>query len=96
MVTKNKNENHVNILEKTAEWGGLTAMVVATILSILELHANKTKEAVVLQPAYSYVTNAENETNRVDEMMRREKEETAHSVVSYGQTMRSHPITGKA
>lgn len=70
-------------------------MFVAALLSLVELHQVKTaKEVAVLQPAYVMATDESNMFNRGEELIRREKEETAHTVVSYGETMRSHPTSG--
>lgn len=83
-------------LQKVTEGLGFAAMSMAAVLSLVDLHDGRIrKETLALQPAY-VVAAPENETaNRGDEFMRRERDESTHSTVSYGVTMRSHPTAGK-
>lgn len=94
MLAKNKNKTNFSLLAQVAEWGGFAAMATAAALSVLELPPYRTEKTLaVLAPAYA-VTAVSREVNRGEELIRREKEETAHTVVSYGETMRSHPTSG--
>lgn len=95
MLVQNKNTiNQLSTLVRAAEWCGFTAMSAAAVLSVLELHQVRAqKPLAMLAPAYAVAT-ASNAVNRGEELIRREKEETAHTVVSYGETMRSHPTSG--
>lgn len=100
MLTKNKNQQpNISYIEKAAEWGGFAAMSAAAILSVLDLHASREQRpTVVLQPEYATTLNSSEYVeffNRGEELIRREKEETAHNMVSYGVTMRSHPTSGE-
>jgi hypothetical protein len=99
MFTKNKNKTQylTSRIEKFTEWLGFTAMSMAAVLSLVELHETRTQKlALIPQPAYAATSIYDSSFNRGEELMRREKEETSHTMVSYGVTMRSHPTSGNA
>jgi hypothetical protein len=99
MFVKNKNTKQylTGRIEKFTEWFGFSAMSLAAVLSLVELHASRSqKVALVPQPAYVASSTYDDPYNRGEELMRREKEETTHAMVSYGVTMRSHPTSGNA
>jgi hypothetical protein len=81
--------------ENAIEKIGYVAMSAAAVLSIVEVEHLRTQKVEVFQPAYATVSAAPDELSKGDEPIRREKEESPHSVVSYGTTMRSHPTAGK-
>lgn len=96
---KTKIEKHLeslsDIISRTYGWGAFVTMSLAAVLSVIELHAARgPRQEMMLQPAYASASSSSVMLNRGEELLRREKEETAHSVVSYGETMRSHPISG--
>ena len=99
-MSKNKNDKNQFDLEPLVARIGLTAMSIATLAGLVEVHETRQPKLVnQLQPAYAYAT----ENNQMTEpgtyhetIMRREKDEIKHTTVSYGVTMRSHPVTGKA
>lgn len=78
---------------------GLAAMSLAAVVSLIEPDQFRhEKTLMVPQPAYATVNVSSDpiDQNRADELIRREKEgESAHELVSYGTTMRSHPTAGK-
>jgi len=94
--TKNKhNTLDPTTAEKLISQIGFTAMTFAAALSLFEMHESRTpKLASSAETGFQAIV--ENTENRVEELMRREKEDSAHAIVSYGQTMRSHPVSGKA
>jgi uncharacterized protein with PIN domain len=74
---------------------GFIVMSAAAVVSLLELHeARMPKVAPSVHSGINAL--AESIENRVEATVRREKEETAHTMVSYGQAMRSHAVSGKA
>src|SRR5690349_3549016 len=95
--TKNKKQSHFELdLEQVAAHVGFAAMSAAALMSLIELEHFRTHKVEVMQPAFATVSAAPVDANRGEEPIRREKEESPHSAVSYGVTMRSHPVTGKA
>ena len=97
MSTKNKHENSqlIETAERLISNIGMTAMSLAAVMSLFELTENRAQKlAPKAETGFSVMV--ETTENRVEELMRREKEDTAHALVSYGQTMRSHPVAGKA
>jgi uncharacterized protein with PIN domain len=95
--TKNKHKtvNLSETAERLASNIGMTAMSVAAVVSLFELTESRAQK-LAPKAETGFNTIVENAESRVEELMRREKEDTAHALVSYGQTMRSHPVTGKA
>jgi len=92
MFDKNKNIIQ-NYAETFASNLGLVAMSLAATVSLLELQqARMPRFADNMQPALS--SKHIQAEQRVEELIRREKEENRHALVSYGTTMRSHPTTG--
>lgn len=94
MLYKNKNY-HLTLTEKTLSEIGFAVMSIAAIISLFEMHENRAQKLAPHVHA-SVITATRDIENRVEDLIRREKEETAHSIVSYGETMRSHPVSGKA
>jgi hypothetical protein len=95
---KTKNQKALSFefdLEDVISKIGFAAMSAAAMLSLVEIEHLRTQKVEVFQPAYATVSTAPDGLNKGDEMIRREKEESPHSIVSYGTTMRSHPTTGK-
>jgi hypothetical protein len=91
-----KHQSHFEIeLERLTSQIGFAAMSAAALLSLVEVEHLRSSKVEVLQPAYANVNAAPVDTNRGDELMRREKEESPHSIVSYGTAMRSHATAGK-
>lgn len=73
---------------------GFVAMSAAAVLSLVELEHLKQERLVALQPAYASI-NANPVQNGGEDLFRREKEESPHSIVSYGTTMRTHATAGR-
>jgi hypothetical protein len=99
-MSKNKNDkNIISDFEKLAGHIGLTAMSVAALAGLVEMHESRLPKLVnPMQPAYAVATDhaGQGEPIMHETSMRREKDEIKHMTVSYGVTMRSHPVTGKA
>jgi hypothetical protein len=97
MFAKNKNKTNLHFeFEQIASSLGFAAMSIAAVLSLVELeHLRSQKYVTSLQPAYATASENHGGFSRGEELMRREKEENAHSIVSYGTTMRTHATTGK-
>jgi hypothetical protein len=97
-MSKNKNDKHTTFdFEPLAAKIGLTAMSVAALAGILEAHEGRISKLIMpMQPAYAQVSEPVEPVDRGEVLMHREKEEIRHATVSYGVTMRSHPVTGKA
>lgn len=75
---------------------GFVAMSAAAVLSLFELEHFKQERLATLQPAYATVNAVPGEHMNGEELFRRgEKEESPHSIVSYGTTMRTHATAGK-
>jgi hypothetical protein len=74
---------------------GFAAMSAAAMLSLVELEHFRAQKVEVMQPAFATVSATPVDANKGDEMIRREKEESPHSIVSYGTTMRSHATAGR-
>src|SRR4051794_20249818 len=95
--TKNKkHQSHFDIdLDTISSHLGLVAMTAAAVLSLVELEHFRTLKVEAFQPAMATVNAAPIEDQKGDELIRRgEKEESPHSLVSYGTTMRSHATSG--
>ncbi len=94
MFDKNKNIIQ-NYVESVAANLGLVAMSLAATVSLLELHEARMPRFVdSMQPVFAHSSEHVQAEHRVEQMMRREKEENRHALVSYGTTMRSHPTAG--
>lgn len=98
--TKRKKSSQLDtVLEETfdnvVEKVGFVAMSAAAMLSLIEIEHLRAQKIEVFQPAYATVSSAPDELGKGEEPIRREKEESPHSVVSYGETMRTHPTAGK-
>jgi hypothetical protein len=102
---KNKN-TQLEKIETFVARIGLTAMSIAAVIGLVELHqARGLKAMPILQPAYAYVADPADHAGAGyfgqsynqgagHEFMRREKDEVRHMSVSYGSSMRSHPTAG--
>ena len=100
-----KNKNITNNLERyiclVVSHLGLAVMSLTAIVSMLELHESRaTKFLPSILPTFATSMQGASmhaaEHNKVEERVRREKEENRHALVSYGTTMRSHPTSGPA
>lgn len=96
-MSKNKNDKNTNFdFEPIVSSIGLTAMSLAALAGLIEVHENRQHRYVnQLQPAYAVSTEPVNPPETGETMARREKDEIRHMTVSYGTMMRSHPVTGK-
>ncbi len=72
----------------------MISMAVATIIGMTEITDRQDIKVVAAQPAYAFAGSHANDPIR-DNVVRSEREDIAHSAVSYGLTMRSEAISGK-
>src|SRR5690348_15768944 len=97
---KTKTKSHFELdLDTISSHLGFAAMTAAAVLSLVELEHFRTLKVETFQPAYANVNSSPvdpAEMNKSEELIRRgEKEESPHSLVSYGTTMRSHATAGR-
>ena len=99
---KNLKQNESYSPTSIAGFIGMTVMTTAAVVSMLELHdVRMPRMATTMQPAYAHAnehtgSGDQSSSHRMEERVRREKEETRHALVSYGVMMRSHPTAGHA
>jgi hypothetical protein len=109
MVNKNKNhtEEIIEKVQNAANHVGLSAMVIATALTMAELEHKRASHEVVgnvaLQPAYAMAEdpNSRGAGQHADwqqqvnhELRGGRKEEIRHTSATYGQYLRSHSVSG--
>lgn len=96
MFDKNKNilKQYATVF---ASQLGLVVMSLAATVSLIELHeARMPRVGAAMQPAFAAAAPEHGAAqHRMEELIRREKEENRHALVSYGTTMRSHPTAGR-
>jgi hypothetical protein len=95
-MVKHKNKNTglrtTHKIERFIAHVGLTAMSVAAVAGLVELHeARSPKTVAVMQPTYAISSDYR---DAGQEPIRREKDEIRHMSVSYGTSMRSHATAG--
>jgi hypothetical protein len=94
-MSKNKNDKKSSLdFESIASHVGLIACSVAALTGLVELNHESRQPKLVsqAQPVSGYHQQIELPGQNLD--MRKEKDEIKHMTISYGATMRSHPISG--
>jgi hypothetical protein len=94
---KHKKALHLDLdLARVSSNLGFVAMSAAAVLSLVEIEHLKQERLAALVPAFESANVAPTEHSNGEELFRRgEREESPHSMVSYGTTMRSHATAGK-
>lgn len=99
MPIKNKHTKALQLdfdFSRVSDGLGFAALSAAAVLSLVELESLRQERIAVMQPAYAAVGTTPAERVGGEELIRRgEKEESPHSLVSYGTTMRSHATAGR-
>ena len=101
-MSKNKHDKNTSIdfdtiadrAQVLSAHVGLAACSLAALAGLVEIHneGRQPKYVEHTQPLFGNHEQVEQQGHHLD--MRKEKEEIKHATISYGATMRSHPISG--
>lgn len=98
LQNKNKNIFSIERAERMVSHLGMTVMLAATVVSMVEIaHRESSRLVATLQPAYALSgqhADLPNQIGHGDEQSRRSKEEIRHTSATYGEMRRQHVIAG--